>query len=49
MRGTLGRDDVVCGETVDHDERVTYEDAFDIQWTCDGCGAEWWEDKEPSE
>ena len=36
-------DEAVCGETIDHDERLTYEDEDLLQWTCDRCGAEWQE------
>ena len=34
----------ICGETVDHDQRVTFEDADTRTWECRQCGAEWWED-----
>lgn len=34
----------ICGETFDHDQRVTYEDADTREWECRECGAEWWED-----
>jgi hypothetical protein len=34
----------VCGESVDHDERITYEDAETVQWECRRCGAEGWVD-----
>lgn len=34
----------VCGETYDHDEQITYEDAEGIQWICNRCGAEGWEE-----
>lgn len=39
-------DEVICGETIDHDEHLTYEDEDMTQWTCDRCGAEWQEDAE---
>lgn len=38
--------ETICGETIDHDERITYEDEECVQWVCERCGAEFWEDKE---
>lgn len=35
----------VCGETYDHDYEVTYEDEDSLNWRCNRCGAEGWEDK----
>lgn len=35
----------VCGETYDHDYETVYEDEELLQWRCNGCGAEDWEDK----
>jgi hypothetical protein len=35
----------ICGETIDHAQRVTYEDDETQQWECTRCGAEWWHDK----
>lgn len=35
----------ICGDSVDHIERLTYEDAEVQQWECERCGAEWYEDK----
>ena len=38
-------DDLDCGDSVAHVERVTYEDAESYNVECVRCGAEWWEDK----
>lgn len=40
----MNKDDEVCGETFDHDEEVTYDEADGRQWMCRRCGAEGWED-----
>lgn len=42
----MSGDDEVCGETFDHDEEVTYDEADGRQWMCRRCGAEGWEDPE---
>jgi hypothetical protein len=34
----------ICGETVDHEQRITYEDSETVSWECTNCGAEWWHD-----
>lgn len=39
-------DTAICGETYDHIQRVTYEDDEIVQWVCERCGAEWWEDRD---
>ena len=34
----------VCGETYDHDQRITHDDEGGKTYVCDRCGAEWWEE-----
>lgn len=34
----------ICGESFDHDIVITYEDEELVQWYCDNCGAEGWDD-----
>jgi uncharacterized Zn ribbon protein len=46
MGAGMGEDEFICGESIDHDERVTFKDADGEQWICDRCGAEWWQDEE---
>ena len=41
-------DESTCGETYDHEIEVIYEDEDVIQWVCQSCGAEAFEDKELS-
>lgn len=36
-------DEIVCGETVDHDEEVIYEGDDGVQWRCRRCDTEGWE------
>lgn len=38
-------DDLVCGESFDHDEVLDFEDDDLIQWHCRRCGAEGYIDK----
>ena len=33
----------VCGETVDHDQVITFAGEGSVHWRCEQCGAEWWE------
>lgn len=33
-------EDGVCGETYEHDERITYEGPTGVGWDCRNCGAE---------
>jgi len=42
----MSDEESICGETIDHEQRITYEDAETQQWECTRCGAEWWHDKE---
>lgn len=35
----------ICTFNEHREERKTYEDETSIQWVCDACGAEGWEDK----
>lgn len=42
-------DDIVCGETIDHDEVITYDGPDGIQWRCRRCDAEGFEEKEATE
>lgn len=30
----------ICGETYDHDEKITFTDATLVMWECYECGAE---------
>lgn len=39
-------DDTVCGETIDHDEVITYDGPDGIQWMCRRCDAEGFAEKE---
>lgn len=39
-------DESVCGETVDHEQLITYEDSDTRNYECTRCGAEWWQDKD---
>lgn len=36
--------DWICGESYDHSITVVYEDEELVQWVCDNCGAEGWDD-----
>lgn len=42
----MSDDDFICGESIDHQTEITYEDDEGLQWLCSRCGAEGWEDKE---
>jgi rubrerythrin len=41
----MDEDEMICGESYDHNLEVTFEDGEFISWTCQECGAELWEDK----
>jgi hypothetical protein len=45
MSYTLSDDDI-CGETIDHDEEVTYEGPDGIGWHCRRCDAEGFDEAE---
>jgi hypothetical protein len=38
----------VCGETFDHDETITYDGPDGLQWQCRRCGAEGFEERNPT-
>jgi hypothetical protein len=35
-----------CGEDIDHDTDVVFEDDEIVQWVCRNCGGEGWDDKQ---
>lgn len=43
----MSDDETEC-ERLGHDDTITFEDEEAEQWECARCGAEWWEDKEPT-
>lgn len=35
----------VCGEAYDHNSVITWQDAHEILWRCERCGAEGWDER----
>lgn len=42
-------DGIMCGETIDHDEVITYDGPDGIGWRCRRCDAEGFEKREPEQ
>lgn len=40
--------ELICGESYDHDIVIDYDGPDGRQWACQNCGAEGWEDPEPT-
>ena len=41
-------DSVICGESIDHDEEITYDGPDGVQWRCRRCDAEGFEESSPT-